>query len=767
MEAGNSQTIERITLVEAKEFSSGKKLIAVGESVNRMYVVYKGLVEQTYHDTKILLGPGTVVGLSDSLNRTYESEYVCLEDSTLFPCSYSGVDDFYKIFEADPVFIFGFAKGAFRQCRDIFAIYDKSLANVDEFYDFTNNIYKKYKKVCNSLGAPVGDIISGRDFERMQADTFLEKWEKDYIDCLNSIDNKQIENIYGKCIEVVIGVIGICCGYIKRAINVIDITGFYLEEFMDLLIGDRTEGMFDLLFDLKRFAYVRRIDYTDVDSLIKELQAYLTSHDFYDIKLVKARFNELAKHDFKADRDEFEAAAEAEQAFYQDTLAHIAEFAGYSEQKTEAFREAIIKYSKLEDKESKEDDVRKLRKNIVDTFYDIYGHCFFKAVDKFELDPIMTMFLNFGFVDVDVVSPQVADELVELTESMSLMNQDGVYTIFNWLKAVYKGEREPGKNELDLDYRGFVMEERKSGNITESQVPAMLEDKTSKVKFEMENFFKSANRTTSGKMTAFCPVLMADDFSGEVKRMLVTVDRLKRAMVAVEDVDFGIFYREEYYNNMEANVRSEAIMHRVAPDIILLPNVGQRAMMWQECGGIKVSTPARFVFPLFTIDDVDKMMLNCCGAFRWEICRREQGSRWNDIASDCLTSDFYDYITFYRKNKDLNAEQKEKVKSLMKANRNNMREAFSKQYAIWLNFEAKGSVRLNKVEREIFCKHIPFAKKYLSAVAEHPMYQEYISRYNVKKAQKVRHMHMVFDKMAKDGFEITDDIKEGFAFFEL
>ena len=50
-----------------------------------------------------------------------------------------------------------------------------------------------------------------------------------------------------------------------------------------------------------------------------------------------------------------------------------------------------------------------------------------------------------------------------------------------------------------------------------------------------------------------------------------------------------------------------------------------------------------------------------------------------------------------------------------------MREAFTKQYTIWINFEAQGSIRLNKAERNILNKHCTFSKAYRAKVANHPM----------------------------------------------
>ena len=108
--------------MEPITIEKGKKLINEGDPVDSMYVVLKGKIVQEWRGQKLALGPGTVAGLSDSLNISYEADYTAAEDTTVIKCSYKNMADFDAIFKAQPVYIFGFAKGAFRQCRDVFKI---------------------------------------------------------------------------------------------------------------------------------------------------------------------------------------------------------------------------------------------------------------------------------------------------------------------------------------------------------------------------------------------------------------------------------------------------------------------------------------------------------------------------------------------------------------------------------------------------------------------------------------------------------------------
>ncbi len=758
--------------LEPITIEKGKKLINVGDPVDTLYVVISGSIQQIWKGQEIILGPGTVAGLSDALNHEYEADYSVYEDATVIKCPYTSMTDFDTIFQAQPVYIFGFAKGAFRQCRDVFKIYDKYKKLVDDYFDYCNGIYGEYRKQCRAVGMTPVELPLLEELEPLTLKNEILKWEHDYIDSLNSVDNKEIENIYGKRTEIVNGVIGISCGYMSRAIECIEIIGFYLDEFSSILLSSDRGDMFELIYNLRLYAAQRGAAQENIIKLMKMLYKYISQSGLYDKALIKKRWTEYDTHDFAASAAAFDEAKMQKQAEFTQTFEHICEFAEIDEDKTAEYRQQLDDFLALDDREGKEDNERRIRKKAVDLFYEIYLKTFFRALEfeayGGELDTIILMFLNFGYIDYNAVGDEITNELADLVERLDTLCQtDHCFTIYSWLRAVYAGEREPSRNELDLDYRGFVLEERKAGNIAEADMAEWMNDQEQKVKFEINNFFISANRTTSGKMSSFCPVLTKEDFGGEVMRMLLTSTKLQEAMDKIESIDYGIFLREAFFTDMEANVKSEAYPKRVQPDIILLPNCGMRAMMWQECGGIKVDSPGRFVFPLFTFDDLDKLMIYCCGAFRWEICRKEQGPRWNDIGSECLTSDFYDYFTFYRKNKDLSAENKEKVKTLLKSSRNNMREAFTKQYTIWINFEAQGSIRLNKAERNILNKYCTFSKAYRAKVSSHPMYEQVLSRHEVKTAQAVNHLKTQIDKVEKIGGTVPEEVLKGLEYLRL
>ena len=198
-----------------------------------------------------------------------------------------------------------------------------------------------------------------------------------------------------------------------------------------------------------------------------------------------------------------------------------------------------------------------------------------------------------------------------------------------------------------------------------------------------------------------------------------------------------------------------------------MPNAGSKAMMWQETAGIKKDTSARFIFPIFTVVDVEEMMIEVSGRFRWEMCRKIQGVRWNDITEASLTSEFNDYIQYYRKNHDLSPDAKQKVKNALTKAKNNFREVFVKDYQSWIRYEAKGSFRLNKVARDIIFRYCPFNKEIRNMLGANPMYREMFEKYEILKDRKKRHVELWYDRYQKKGGEINEELQANWDFYEM
>ena len=283
------------------------------------------------------------------------------------------------------------------------------------------------------------------------------------------------------------------------------------------------------------------------------------------------------------------------------------------------------------------------------------------------------MFLIYGYADERLLTKEQVLSLYFIKDNKK-SNDGKIHNIKEWLTLIYEGQREPSKNEFDQDYNDMILSLKKKGQLDVAQVRELNEDREKKLDYEINNMFRYNNRIASGQITTFVPVLHKDSIIINPDKSYVTRKKIIQCLQSVIDIDYSIFDKEVLYVNKQKNIEKEYIVKRVYPDIILMPTVGNNGVMWQDITGKKRDSSGRFMLPIFCEANLFLNMVKICGRFRWESCRTIEGMAWNDIKHKSLTSEYSDYLQFYRKNKDLSEERKEKLKLQIQKGRNNSRE---------------------------------------------------------------------------------------------
>lgn len=425
----------------------------------------------------------------------------------------------------------------------------------------------------------------------------------------------------------------------------------------------------------------------------------------------------------------------------------------------EDFRSGIAEYKKLSDKNGSEEHAVRLRRTLTDLFYKVYEDAFKASVKTKELPPVISMFFNFGYVDEELAGEENAAYLYSLVQELPMDPERNIYSFHQWLTAIYEGKKEPSRNEMDMDYRDYLNEQKRMSRITQEQLNALLQNNLSKVLFEIRNMFSVINRLTFGQLSIFCPVFSKHNVFKPLEADLVTADRASAEIEDIRKKDFRAFYRETLFSVQERGI-NEMIEIEILPDIILMPNVGGRAIMWQEIEGKKRTTPARMMLSAFHTEELTQSLIQLTGEFRWEMCKRAQGARWNDVSDPSLTSEYCDYAQFYRKNKELSADAKEKIKTQLVRARNNYKTLFVTDYISWLRYESTGAPRLNKVARNILFTYCPFSKEIRAKIGNNPLYKQSIDRYNVINSRKLHRISLLCRKLENSREGVPEEIAE-------
>ena len=421
------------------------------------------------------------------------------------------------------------------------------------------------------------------------------------------------------------------------------------------------------------------------------------------------------------------------------SLNTILDYAGSDLDTVTSFRQHVHAYKLLSDRASQDQDVALLRRQLTEEFYLLYSLLFTQTLEQPNIPMPVKMFLYFGYVDEELAGLKNAVTLYRIAEAMSDHSDIGVYTFYDWLMAIFRGKKSPSRNEFDQDYSDYIHKQKVGGNITDAELKALENNPMAKVNYELRNMFPQVNKITFGRITTFCPLFCADDVLKDLESSYVTVSRVSQILEEIRRVDYTAFYRESLDMEHIDVMGKETIHLEYLPDIILMPNVGIRGVMWQEIEGKRRNSP---------------------GEFRWELCKRVQGNRWNDVSISSLTSEYFDYIQFYRKNHDLSTEAKEKVKSSLQRAKNSFKEMFVRDYMIWVLFEGAGSPRLNKVARQIMFTYCPFPEDICNTLAQNPLYADLLDRRKIKVAQGLHHLDVLTRKLQNGNIPVPETVAQ-------
>ena len=476
-----------------------------------------------------------------------------------------------------------------------------------------------------------------------------------------------------------------------------------------------------------------------------------------------------AFYDVKSRVDTENRGTSGEVPTIENALEVILAFSGVSQEIADTFRKDLKQFSETEDRRAKSDEMRHLRMSIAEGYYNIYEAAFFKSLETSHIPAEVRMFFLFGFVDENLAGKANTEMLYNMAVSWEEPEGTRILPMYEWLVRIYKGEAVPSKNEFDNDWTEYLREEVRTANMTQQRADELANDRHAMVSFEIHNMFVTANKITNGQMASFVPVFNAQDVIRPLDKCLASIQRVQAALDKVTEIDFGCFYRPALIQYPELKIQHFVYNTEIKPYIILMPNFGARGVMWQENEGPRRTTPAHMVISIFHSEELEETIVRMCAQFRWEMCRRIQGVRYMDISEPSLTSEYMNYLQFYKKNGYLSADMKERIKIALQKARNDYKVVFVADYEKYILNEAFGLPRLNKVTREILFRYCTFSQKYRKALAINQQYQQLIERWGITQSAKVHGVDLMAKKVKrmKPGEPLPKEIEEELAFLRL
>lgn len=757
-----------------------------GDNVETICYVKKGNVTKESPSGTESVGKGSFIAHLDIYGGFYTADYYAEADSELIPVLADSPSTLVQFLSTNPSVHDAMAVSACTMITDFGRMYSTLFNDVDYLYASIESAHNRYLECCRNLTVNPVTFM-------MPHNALLYKFEeqdfaKNYSVIAGLVSNpSKAEAVYKangeKFLKIQISLI-------NNIFTAYDDMVFYLRSMVSLFTGKSDQCLFALASSLNKASGGNS---SQVKTLLEDMKATITNFDtaiqqhtgivldidynrvdfFFmtsqsdsedDENIYANSFDDDMDFDYSPyDEDEDSSNTETVEEDYDydlpnfsNTLKQLCDFAEMSSRYGD-FNKYIEKFMKLTDKESRDDDTRTFRKMFTMAYYDLYEEVFVHYAKNGERNRLVELFLNYGLLDERLLT----DQQIEFLCSIPPLNRTApckVYRMKDWLMRIYNGEELPSKNEFDMEYVDYVREKKKNEALSPEAERQLLTDNETKVRFEIQNMLKYNNRLINGNLLAFFPMLHSGNFESEMEGLLLTSETINEQVSKLLEIDFSIFYREMLYENREKKIEKEAIQKEIFPNIILFPVAGVNGIMWQEISGKRSNSEGRIFLPSFFNGKLEETFLTLFGRYHWELCKTLQGTAWNNIAVPSLTSEYCDYIQFYRKNKDLSPDKKEALKNQFTRCRNNMREIFVYDYIVWMKYESAGAIRLNKIARRMLATYCPFSKGIRDKIVSQPIFDEAMSRFVRERQKKCKELSLRYKALEKKGAQMTDEL---------
>lgn len=757
------------------QFLKGTNIFIEGEQVFHVAMIIKGRVLIHNNGLRVVMGSGSFLGINDLYIGKYQSNYTAVDDLLLYLYPVKHIDEIETILSINKDYHGYMVASYYKEIYDIDQIYQGIIKHGSELNQFLEDSFETYQKLALRSGTSPRQPEWVKDLSFLDRDMELFRDRINYYSECRNLPIEAVKVFYSYGNAITLYQLEDQVGVINQQIEELKAISKEYYKLASLLMDDNDSCLFHLIAELS-IKTGTSLNFNNelidlMDLLIEEINKAevftermlgkkLTINrqkmeEVYHLLLLGDKLTEeVTELDLKYSREDSQRVInELEESF--DTILKYAEF---SEERTSQLHNVMQDFIHLKDKYSSEDTARAIRRRVSDNHYEIYKKVFIKAYKDEKTPRLIEMFLRFGYCDERLLTKEQLLSLYYLKDQPQNPEAGKIYDIKEWLTLIYEGKREPSKNEFDQEYTEMLNSLKKHGTLTEQEVKDWLHNPKKRVEYEIDNMFRYNNRTTNGQISSFVPVLHKDLWANNIDRLRVTATKVNDAIAEILKIDYSVFDREVIYSDKEKKIVKEYIIKRTFPDIILMPNVGSNGVMWQEITGKRRDSAGRFLLPIFTDMNLVTLLIRIFGRYRWELCRTIEGASWNDITHKSLTSEYSDYIQFYRKNKELSEEKKERVKQQIQKGRNNNREIFVIDYEQWIQNESLGAMKLNKPVREIMATYCPFSLEIREKIKLHPVFADAMTRYNKDKLKKIREVESRIRLLQKDQVEITQEI---------
>lgn len=737
------------------DFEAGREIIALGTTNNTFYIIASGSVTAKVRGHEITIKKGDIVGIFDITMPVHTCKYTAAENCTLIPYTFENTDALLALLDRNSdlrkLFVLSFCRNIVYLIRDCQCAYKESIS----LYEYVSQVISQYHDITHSIGLS-GRILPFMDnLHQLDTEDTLDFYIEEYYTTMRKIIGESSTAIPA---GFVYGFLTKSREDINHMLSLSDKYSECLHTYSEYLLNEDNLDIYDIYCDIFLRAQNNGAAVASIDSAITAIVDKMRTIPQINPQLMAKRVFEFrsktAQARQKGPMSKEDAAIREELT---NSLGIILTYADTVETTASEFTALLEQFKKVTDRNSTDKQTDTLRRQLTRMFYILYSEVVQVSLKQDKVPTIIKMFLNFGYMDPVLCGIDNAVELYKITEDYHGLKEEGIYTFYEWICEIYQGRKQPSRNEFEQDYVAYIRNLKRERKIDKETENRMLDDNMGKVMYELQNVFPQVNKVTFGRIFSYCPILMEENILKSFDDSLMTPRKILDTFSKILYIDYSAFYHEILFEDSNAGIK-ESVQVDIRPDVILMPNAGTKGILWQEIEGMYRTTPGRMMVSAIHTENIDKTFVRMTGEFRWEMCKRTMGARWNDFASHSLTSDYCSYAQFFNKNRDLSFDAKEKVKELLKRCKNNYKEMFVRDYIVFIQNESAGSSRHNKVVRGILFRYCPFSKEICQNLQGNGAFMDYLDKYRIRKSQQLHHLNQVLLKYQNMGKPVPEEI---------
>lgn len=532
------------------QLEKGKTIYTYGDPITALHLIVAGKIEVRYPGGSYQIGKGDIIGICEVCSEVHFLSYITNEDSSILTYPLTNLNTLEDLLKKHPDVARLFLLSLFRQYSLLQGRYSISELNCSNVYQHLTSDYEKYTTLCQRYRLPARSLDNIQDFVAYLNEEAPDIWLNAYYQGLSNIYASDNYKTFLEEAAVSLGIIRKGSLDFRKTHQAIEDLYAYQKQLAQFYFHESGNDLFDFYTSLYYKLGQDNEDAADIlqsiNRMIQQLRDSSAVDEQFFNKRVQAFQSNLSLLNTVAVPDTTELS-EADSTVLTEltgSLNTILAYAGDKFEKADSFRRHVAEYKAMPDRAAVDDKSNALRRRLTEEFNSLYSVLFMRTLEVPQIPMPVQMFLYFGYVDEELAGTSNAVTLYSIANSMSDYSASGVYTFYDWLIAIYKGKKEPSRNEFEQDYFDYIHRQKASNNLSEAEYKAMEIDAIAKVTYELENLFPSVNKVTFGRITTFCPLFTSDNVLKDLTECYVTASKVGKIIQQIREVDYTAFYRE-------------------------------------------------------------------------------------------------------------------------------------------------------------------------------------------------------------------------------